>query len=293
MKRLAERLYEARKMRERVPSEFLPLFDHLLNLAADSAKHGRPQRAGIELRKAEQLAKRKTSNYYDPHTEGGHLHKRTGYRGHRRFGYLNERDLRARDATARDVSKTGDTARFYSGEVTVTLRYVEPEKYRFVVHAPGHRPYKGVLNAPRAGYGRGVAYDSRRAYLKAAKAATSFADNDDPGILDRASWGSEGISFSTYRRTQRHTSRDLRAKARQRRSDIASEMSRDSRKRKTKYPRAVEHKVSHKIALLREEGYSAKQAAAIAYRMYGIGRVGRSTRTTKRRSMRRIYRRRG
>lgn len=40
-----------------VPAQLLPLFDHLIGLAADSHKHGYAKRAGIELRKARKLAK--------------------------------------------------------------------------------------------------------------------------------------------------------------------------------------------------------------------------------------------
>lgn len=249
MKRLAERLYEARKMRERVPSEFLPLFDHLLNLAADSAKHGRPQRAGIELRKAEQLAKRKTSSYYDPHTEGGHLHKRTGYRDHRRFGYLNERDLHAKARQRR-----GDIRREMSRDET------RGALYSLGKHYPGYS-----ISWRKNAYG-----DVRWTVHGHGMSNLGGTSTDlDAAIQD--------AKYALQRMKSREISRDVSRRS----------------KRTTKYPRTVEHKVSRKIALLREEGYSAKQAAAIAYRMYGIGRVGRSTRTTKRRSARRIYRRRG
>jgi hypothetical protein len=43
------------EVRPRVLSEFLPLFDHLVNLAAHSHRVGYPTRAGQELRMARQL----------------------------------------------------------------------------------------------------------------------------------------------------------------------------------------------------------------------------------------------
>lgn len=127
---LAERLYEARKQRERVPAEFLPLFDHLLNLATDDYRRGRPQSAGRMLRKAEDLSKRKHSAYYDPQTEYGHQHKRTGYRGHRRFGYLTGRDQQhaKRDKTrplSRRTSRDPDRHQHeeHIAGLRVTFRY--------------------------------------------------------------------------------------------------------------------------------------------------------------------------
>lgn len=69
---IEERLYEMRLLRERVPSEFLPLFDHLLRLARDDLKHGRPQSAGRRIAKATRLASRAHSSYYDPETSYGH-----------------------------------------------------------------------------------------------------------------------------------------------------------------------------------------------------------------------------
>jgi hypothetical protein len=45
-----------RSLRSKVETKFRPLFDHLLILAKHSADSGYPRRAGIELRKARQLA---------------------------------------------------------------------------------------------------------------------------------------------------------------------------------------------------------------------------------------------
>ncbi len=50
------RLIETRALRDYVPSDRRPLFDHLLTLAQDSAKRGNAKRAGRELAHARKLA---------------------------------------------------------------------------------------------------------------------------------------------------------------------------------------------------------------------------------------------
>ena len=50
------RIAEARKVRKNVSPEFHPLFDHLLSLARNSAKHGHMQGAGREISQAKRLA---------------------------------------------------------------------------------------------------------------------------------------------------------------------------------------------------------------------------------------------
>lgn len=50
-------LAETRAMRGDVKKEFLPLFDHLINLACDSHKRGYYKRAGRELRQARKVAR--------------------------------------------------------------------------------------------------------------------------------------------------------------------------------------------------------------------------------------------
>lgn len=42
-------------VRPRIAAEFLPLFDHCINLAANSHKHGNYKRAGRELLHARRL----------------------------------------------------------------------------------------------------------------------------------------------------------------------------------------------------------------------------------------------
>jgi hypothetical protein len=49
MHRLAEKLYEARLARETIAADFLPLFEHMLNLAVHSARCNRPQKRQVAL----------------------------------------------------------------------------------------------------------------------------------------------------------------------------------------------------------------------------------------------------
>jgi hypothetical protein len=47
---------KTRLLKKDVPKDLLPLFNHMIKLAADSHKRGYTKRAGIELRKARRLA---------------------------------------------------------------------------------------------------------------------------------------------------------------------------------------------------------------------------------------------
>jgi hypothetical protein len=55
---LEAKIADARSVRSDVHPDFLPLFDHLLNLARNSAEHGYMQRAGAEIAKAKGFAKK-------------------------------------------------------------------------------------------------------------------------------------------------------------------------------------------------------------------------------------------
>jgi hypothetical protein len=54
----AKKVNEIRRMKFQVARELRPLFAHILKLSISSAKHGYCQRAGQELRKAKNLAKK-------------------------------------------------------------------------------------------------------------------------------------------------------------------------------------------------------------------------------------------
>jgi hypothetical protein len=49
-------LIKTRLVKKDVPTDLLPLYNHILVLARDSHKRGYSKRAGIELRKARKLA---------------------------------------------------------------------------------------------------------------------------------------------------------------------------------------------------------------------------------------------
>lgn len=55
----ARKVAEVRALRSKVPVDLRPLFNHVLKLSIDSAKHGYCQRAGRELAHARKLAKMK------------------------------------------------------------------------------------------------------------------------------------------------------------------------------------------------------------------------------------------
>lgn len=48
-------LATTKAMRPKVPAEFLPLFDHCLNLAADAHRRGNFKRAGMDLAYARRI----------------------------------------------------------------------------------------------------------------------------------------------------------------------------------------------------------------------------------------------
>lgn len=57
LKAVAKKIRAARAMRKSVPKDLRPLFNHVLKLAADSARRGYCQRAGIEIRHAKRLTR--------------------------------------------------------------------------------------------------------------------------------------------------------------------------------------------------------------------------------------------
>jgi hypothetical protein len=81
------------------------------------------------------------------------------------------------------------------GDYRVVVTLNDPEDYRrhplkqFRKKAPS---WTGFVNPPPAGFGRGIAYDSPRAYDQVARAAISFADDDIGGDT---SWVAEKAAF--------------------------------------------------------------------------------------------------
>lgn len=85
VKLLAEKLYAARLARETCAADFLPLYDHLLNLAVNDAKRGYPQSAGRLIAKC-----RKLIAYGDPEIdrEAWYYNRTRRYRAWQPFRYL-------------------------------------------------------------------------------------------------------------------------------------------------------------------------------------------------------------
>lgn len=59
----SRRIAETRALRDEVPGEFHPLFDHIVRLALHSYQVGQPDRAGIELRQARRLTRFKDTQH--------------------------------------------------------------------------------------------------------------------------------------------------------------------------------------------------------------------------------------
>lgn len=71
------------------------------------------------------------------------------------------------------------TVKRYSGRATVSLRLDDWDNYHYSVSVGGKVKATGTTRPPKAGFGRGVAYDSAEAYDRTAHAALGFAMADD------------------------------------------------------------------------------------------------------------------
>ena len=70
----------------------------------------------------------------------------------------------------------------YSGDAVIRISYDDRGYYNTSVSAHGHT-WKGKIYPPTSGYGRGVSYDSPKAYDEVANAALNFAD-DEVGSIE-------------------------------------------------------------------------------------------------------------
>lgn len=77
-------------------------------------------------------------------------------------------------------------AKRYSGKATVTVSYEDRGDYKASVAIGKRNVWRGRIGAPAAGFGRGIAYDSPKAYDSTAHAALSFADEDTDGEVGNA-----------------------------------------------------------------------------------------------------------
>jgi hypothetical protein len=97
----AERLYETRLAREKVNTDFLPLFDHLIDLAEDAQRRGRPQEAGSHLADARRLARHGTTPRYEQEYSDFPRRRGIGMFSKRITSTVTDRDRRARRARRR------------------------------------------------------------------------------------------------------------------------------------------------------------------------------------------------
>ena len=89
----------------------------------------------------------------------------------------------------------------YSGDLVIRLRYVDAAygeyRVRILDARSGEELWDGTIGAPRAGFGPGIAYDSKRAYDETARAAIAFAEDDERGIGDLADMNDQGYVVRT------------------------------------------------------------------------------------------------
>lgn len=75
-------------------------------------------------------------------------------------------------------------AKRYSGKAVITVTYEDRGDYKASVAIGKRNVWSGRIGAPAAGFGRGIAYDSPKAYDSTAHAALSFADDDTDGEIN-------------------------------------------------------------------------------------------------------------
>lgn len=77
-------------------------------------------------------------------------------------------------------------AKRYSGDLTIVLAYDDRGFYPTAISRGRRRIWRGQIGAPASGFGRGVAYDSSRAFDDIARSALSFADHDGADVASSA-----------------------------------------------------------------------------------------------------------
>jgi hypothetical protein len=86
-------------------------------------------------------------------------------------------------------------AKRYSGEVVVTVVYEDRGDYKATVAIGRRNVWSDRIGAPASGFGRGVAYDSPKAYDSTARAALSFADYEDDEVGGSAAFDRDGTGW--------------------------------------------------------------------------------------------------
>ena len=80
----------------------------------------------------------------------------------------------------------------YSGNLRITCLYRDQGDYKCTVTPHGGRGVTIYVRPAPAGFGRGVAYDSPKAYDEIAHAAISFADDEERGLGEEAEMNESG-----------------------------------------------------------------------------------------------------
>ena len=88
----------------------------------------------------------------------------------------------------------------YSGRATITLRLDDRDNYHYSVSVGGKSRAKGIVRPPASGFGRGIAYDSAKAFDETAQAALSFAIDDNSDIADDVQYDDRGTGYHITRR---------------------------------------------------------------------------------------------
>lgn len=86
-------------------------------------------------------------------------------------------------------------AKRYSGDLQINVVYDDRGDYRTSVSRGGKVRWRGRINPAPAGFGRGVAYDSAKAYDEIAESALAFADDDVRGLGESAEMDDQGYKI--------------------------------------------------------------------------------------------------
>ena len=107
-------------------------------------------------------------------------------------------------------------AKRYSGNVEVTVMYQDRGDYKTSVRVNDKTVWRGHVGGPKSGFGVGVDYDSPKAYDRTAKAAITFAEDDDAYVMDDVALDRHGDihigrSYATRYPKQENPSRKRKA----------------------------------------------------------------------------------
>ena len=129
-------------------------------------------------------------------------------------------------------------AKRYSGELTISVTYTDQGDYRCAVSKGGRVRWRGRVRPAPAGFGRGVAYDSPKAYDEVAKSALAFADDDKRGLGESAEFDQSDYKIRRVPRFwQQYPAGSSRKPTRWARRDRSRRSRRSSSRRRRGYRR--------------------------------------------------------